>query len=105
MFCFLYIISPQEQEELEQIAHTKLGDFVNSRLQQYFTYVEQRIEAEVTWSFHKVKGSKYVVKSGHLTSWFIDHLQNETKHIMAFVFIWPVAIYLCTVFGPSWPTR
>ncbi len=37
----------QEQEALEQVAHAKLAEFVNSRMQQYFVYIDDRIKAEV----------------------------------------------------------
>ncbi|XP_033633554.1 vacuolar protein sorting-associated protein 51 homolog [Asterias rubens] len=36
----------QEQEALEQVAHAKLAEFVNSRMQQYFVYIDDRIKAE-----------------------------------------------------------
>ncbi|XP_041477229.1 vacuolar protein sorting-associated protein 51 homolog [Lytechinus variegatus] len=36
----------QEEEELEQVAHAKLGQFVDSRMQQYFTCIQDRIQAE-----------------------------------------------------------
>ena len=43
----MIIISSQEQEALEQVAHAKLAEFVNSRMQQYFVYIDDRIKAEV----------------------------------------------------------
>lgn len=36
----------QEADELEQVAHTKLGHFVDSRMQQYFGCIQDRIQAE-----------------------------------------------------------
>ncbi|XP_033098791.1 vacuolar protein sorting-associated protein 51 homolog [Anneissia japonica] len=37
---------PQEQEQLQEIAHSKLAEFVKSRMEQYFSCVELRIQAE-----------------------------------------------------------
>ena len=39
--------SSQEQDELEHVAHSKLGEFVMSRMQQYFECIQARIQAEV----------------------------------------------------------
>ncbi|XP_038070906.1 vacuolar protein sorting-associated protein 51 homolog [Patiria miniata] len=36
----------QEQEKLVEVAHAKLAEFVNSRMQQYFTHVDERIKTE-----------------------------------------------------------
>ncbi|XP_006822428.1 vacuolar protein sorting-associated protein 51 homolog, partial [Saccoglossus kowalevskii] len=35
-----------KQQELDKIAHDKLGKFVNSRMELYFNYVTERVEAE-----------------------------------------------------------
>ncbi|XP_071946799.1 vacuolar protein sorting-associated protein 51 homolog [Antedon mediterranea] len=37
---------PQEQDQLKEVAHAKLAEFVKSRMEQYFSCVEQRIQAE-----------------------------------------------------------
>ena len=48
---FLIFLSPgcstQEQERLVEVAHAKLAEFVNSRMQQYFAHVDERIKTEV----------------------------------------------------------
>ncbi|XP_077992479.1 vacuolar protein sorting-associated protein 51 homolog [Glandiceps talaboti] len=35
-----------DQQELERIAHVKLGKFVNSRMESYFQFIQERVEAE-----------------------------------------------------------
>ncbi|XP_071493874.1 vacuolar protein sorting-associated protein 51 homolog [Diadema antillarum] len=36
----------EDQEALQQVAHTKLGEFVDSRMQHYFGCIQDRIQAE-----------------------------------------------------------